>query len=232
MWLRNKFLQKLGGGLGERLAIGVLSQLHLFFLGSHKEKEVVRLIRRVRRQRKCLLTAFECFTVHSLVRAQSDLPGELAEVGVFAGASAKLICEARARKPLHLFDTFDGLPESSDKDGEVYRKKPQLFACSLESVRAYLDNYPEVYYYQGLFPDTAGPVTDKTFSFVHLDVDLYESTLACLEFFYPRMSPGGIMLSHDYTILAGVKDAFDEFFADKPERIIELVTTQCMVFKQ
>ena len=232
MWLRNKSLQKLGGGFGERFAIGVLSQLHLFLLGSHKEKEVVKLIRRVRRERKCLLTAFECFSVYSLVRAQSDLPGELAEVGVFAGASAKLICEARGQAPLHLFDTFEGLPDSSDKDSDVYRKKPQLFACSLEAVRAYLGDYPDVNFYKGFFPDTAGPVSDKTFSFAHFDVDLYESTLACLEFFYPRMSPGGVMLSHDYSILAGVKEAFDEFFADKPERIVELITTQCMVFKQ
>ena len=179
-----------------------------------------------------MLSAFECFTVYSLVRAQTDVPGELAEVGVFAGASAKLICEARGQTPLHLFDTFEGLPESSDKDGDVYRKKLQLFACSLESVQTYLSDYPDVYYYKGFFPDTSGPVSDKTFSFAHFDVDLYESTLACLKFFYPRMSPSGIMLSHDYSILAGVRDAFDEFFADKPERVIELTTTQCMVFKQ
>jgi O-methyltransferase len=58
-----------------------------------------------------------------------------------------------------------------------------------------------------------------------------ESTLACLEFFYPRMIPGGIMLSHDYSILAGVRQAFTEFLTDKPEPVIELPSTQCMVIK-
>ena len=52
-----------------------------------------------------------------------------------------------------------------------------------------------------------------------------------MEFFYPRMVPGGVMLTHDYSLLGGVKKAFDEFFADKPEGIIELPTTQCMVVK-
>ncbi|NLE39771.1 MAG: macrocin-O-methyltransferase, partial [Pirellulaceae bacterium] len=56
--------------------------------------------------------------------------------------------------------------------------------------------------------------------------------LACLEYFYPRMIPGGIILSHDYDILAGVMKAFHEFFADKPESIIELPTTQCMVVRR
>lgn len=72
---------------------------------------------------------------------------------------------------------------------------------------------------------------DKTFSFAHFDVDLYESTLACLDLFYPRMIVGGIMLSHDYSILAGVKQAFHEFLADKPQELIELPSTQCMVIR-
>jgi hypothetical protein len=60
---------------------------------------------------------------------------------------------------------------------------------------------------------------------------LYEGTRACLEFFYPRMIPGGIMLSHDYSILSGVRAAFEEFMSDKPEGLIELPTTQCMLTK-
>ena len=60
---------------------------------------------------------------------------------------------------------------------------------------------------------------------------MYEGTLACLEYFYPRMIPSGIMLSHDYGMLAGVEKAFEEFFADKPEEIIEQPTTQCVVIK-
>jgi hypothetical protein len=66
---------------------------------------------------------------------------------------------------------------------------------------------------------------------VHFDVDLYESTKACLEFFYPRMIVGGVMLSHDYSLLAGVRKAVDEFLQDKPEKPIELPSTQCMIVK-
>ncbi|MFC1707356.1 TylF/MycF/NovP-related O-methyltransferase, partial [Planctomycetota bacterium] len=72
-----------------------------------------------------------------------------------------------------------------------------------------------------------------SFSFVNLDVDLYQCTSDALKFFYPRVSRGGMMLSHDYlyTPAPGVKQAFDEFFADKPESVIPLWDTQCLVVK-
>ncbi len=232
MWLRNRFLQKLGGGFGERLSVGVLSQLHMFLLKAHKDPAVVGLIRKVRRERRSLLTGFEAWNVFALARSLNNLPGEMAEVGVYAGASAKLICEARGDKPLHLFDTFEGLPSAADQDRGVYDGKPGMYACSLESVRCYLQSYPNVNFHKGLFPDTAGPIEDRKFAFVHFDVDLYESTLACLKFFYPRMTPGGIMLSHDYSLLAGVRQAFTEFLQDTPEKLVELPTTQCMVIKR
>ena len=72
---------------------------------------------------------------------------------------------------------------------------------------------------------------EAEYAFVHFDVDLYEGTKACLEYFYPRMIPGGIMLSHDYSILAGVSQAFHEFLEDKEEPLLELPSTQCMVIK-
>jgi hypothetical protein len=40
------------------------------------------------------------------------------------------------------------------------------------------------------------------------------------------------MLSHDYSVLSGVKQAFTEFLADKPEDLIELPSTQCLVIKR
>ena len=67
---------------------------------------------------------------------------------------------------------------------------------------------------------------------MHLDVDLYDSTLAGLDFFYPRMVPGGIIISHDFPTLSGVSLAFEEFFADKPSTYIELAGGyQCMAIK-
>ncbi len=176
------------------------------------------------------MSAFEQYLVYALARAQRSLPGAMAEVGVYRGASAKLICEVKDHKALHLFDTFAGLPEATEQDRGVHRTGQ--YACSLEAVQAYLAKYDNVHYHPGLFPDSTAGIEEQQYCFAHFDVDLYASTLACLEYFYPRMVRGGIMLSHDYGMLAGVEQAFQEFFADKPEDIIEQPTTQCMVVKQ
>jgi hypothetical protein len=64
-----------------------------------------------------------------------------------------------------------------------------------------------------------------------LDVDTYKSTLSCLEFFYPRTSTGGIILSHDYLNAVGVTKAFQEFFEERREPIISLTGKQCLIMK-
>jgi hypothetical protein len=49
--------------------------------------------------------------------------------------------------------------------------------------------------------------------------------------FYPRMMPGGIILTHDYSYLNGVRAAFTEFLATRRERAIELPTSQAILIK-
>ncbi len=53
-------------------------------------------------------------------------------------------------------------------------------------------------------------------SFVHVDVDLYEPTLACLEYFVPRLAPGGVIINDDYgsQSFPGAGRAWDLYFED------------------
>ena len=198
-------------------------------LQGHKQPHVMAAIRTARHGRESLLSGNEAFTLFSIARAQSAFDGEMAEVGVYQGCSAKMISTASEGRPLHLFDTFAGLPDPAAFEHD--RMRTGHYAASLAGVQAFLADVPNVHYYPGLFPDTAGPAADRRFSFVHLDVDLKSSTLACLEFFYPRLVPGGVLLTHDYSYLDGVREAFAEFFADKRERPIELPTSQAMLVK-
>jgi hypothetical protein len=229
MWMKNSRFQRLGGGRLEAVGLRLWSRLQFTALRGRKDPQVVRLLRTIHDDNRSLLSAFEAFTVYSVARAQRTRPGDFAEVGVYKGASAKLISEAKGDKPLRLFDTFEGLPPSSAKDRAVHRENQ--YACSMASVQQYLQGYGNLSFHKGIFPDSARGVPEGRYSFCHFDVDWYEGTLGCLEYFYPRMVSGGVMLSHDYGLLAGVEAAFTEFFADKPEGVIELPTTQCMVIK-
>ncbi|MEJ7604821.1 MAG: TylF/MycF/NovP-related O-methyltransferase [Bryobacteraceae bacterium] len=121
----------------------------------------------------------EGYMIYSAVQSTAKIPGDVAEVGVFRGQSARIICEAKSNKVLHLFDTFEGLPEPGNVDTKFTLGE---YACSLPEVQKLLADQPNVRYHPGLFPATAGAVAACRFSFVHLDVDLYESTRAALEF--------------------------------------------------
>lgn len=229
MWMKNRSFQRLGGGRLERFGLNLWSRLQLASLGGRKNPEIMRLLWEIRRGSRSLLSAWEQYLIYSLARAQSKRPGAIAEVGVFRGGSARLICEAKGDKPLHLFDTFAGLPPASSADRGIHRENQ--YTCGLEDVQEYLKPYKNVHFHQGVFPDSVAGVPEQSYCLAHFDVDLYDGTRACLEYFYPRMIPGGVMISHDYGLLAGVEKAFHEFFADKPEEIIDQPTTQCMIIK-
>ncbi len=195
-----------------------------------RDKKVLNLLHHIYAEEggPVLFDPDELFMIYSLARARKSHGGDFAEVGVFRGASANVISEIKGDTPLHLFDTWSGIPSVGELD---LRFKVGMFAATEENVRKRLSKYPNVYFYKGLFPDTAGPVSKKRFSFVHLDVDTYQSTRASLQFFYPRMRTGGIILSHDYSQCEGVRRAFDEFMAGKPDTFVELAMSQCMMIR-
>ena len=173
----------------------------------------------------------ENYTLYSSLKATKNLQGDIAEVGVYKGGTARLICEIKGDKNLYLFDTFEGLPETHDND--LFVQKGWLHDTSLESVKNYLSDFKNTHFLKGIFPETAEPISDKKFSFIHLDTNLYQSTLDALEFFWPRMVVGGRIVSHDYNTnsMPGIKKAFSEFFMDQPEKIIEIADSQVMVIK-
>ena len=213
-----------------RMTLGFLTRIELAIMAGHKETDIIAALRLGRQGRESLLSGNEAFTLYSLARTQATLPGDMAEVGVFEGASAKIISIASSNTPLHLFDTFCGLPEPGA--AEKAHLRSGLYAAGLPSVKAFLADRNNIQFHPGLFPGSAEDCEDRRYSFVHLDVDLEASTSACLAYFYPRLQPGGIILTHDYSYLDGVRAAFTAFLVDKPERLIELPSSQAMFVKR
>jgi O-methyltransferase len=137
----------------------------------------------------------------------------------------------RAKKVLHLFDTFEGMP-CPDVTVDHHRKG-DFADTSLDSVRRQLEGCGDVQFYKGFFPDTAGPIQNSRFCLVHVDADIYRSVKDSCAFFYPRLEKGGIMVFDDYGFPScpGARKAVDEFFADKPELPVYLPSGQCAVVR-
>jgi len=231
MWMRNEKMRRFIGGnkLARALTFGIQNKLQLRLLSGHKHAETLVRLRKAAQQSPSLLSADEAFMLHEIAHAQAALPGALAEFGVYRGASASLLCAVKGERPLHLFDTFAGLPDPTDREEHVF--KSGQFTGTLPAVRALLAGYRNVHFHPGMFPASTAGLEELRFSFVHLDVDLHDATLAGLEYFYPRMVPGGVILTHDHSIIDGVARAFTTFLRDKPERVIELSTTQAMIIR-
>jgi O-methyltransferase len=149
--------------------------------------------------------------------------GAFAEVGVYQGWTAKLIHHYAPERRLHLFDTFEGFTQRSavaEANSTGFQVGAAEFSdTSLEKVRSYVRQQNEnVSYHRGYFPDSIPPqLREERFAFVHLDADLYEPIWAGLEFFYPRMVKGGLLVVHDYNAWIGSRTAVDRFFGDKSE---------------
>lgn len=157
---------------------------------------------------------------------KNKVPGNFAELGVYKGITANILYEMDRNRSLHLFDTFQGFDEKDiqleGKQGGRYTTG-EFADTSVDAVRRYINGGDSIIFHEGYFPETAKGLENEAFAFVHIDADLYQPTLEGLHFFYARLSPGGVILIHDYNHnWEGVKKAIDEFLTGIPESLIEL----------
>jgi O-methyltransferase len=159
---------------------------------------------------------------------RDNIPGDFAELGVYKGETAELIHAMDSDRKFHLFDTFEGFDAQDlaveTSSGTKYQES-NFSDTDLESVKAYVGT-DNIHYYPGYFPDSVGDL-ETEFALVHLDADLYQPTLAALLYFYPRLSPGGVIIVHDYNhTWDGARKAVDEFAATIPESLMEVPDAQ------
>ena len=159
-----------------------------------------------------------------------QIPGAFAELGVYKGDTAHMLIEMAPGRPIYLFDTFEGFAPAdlSQEPHTDERYTSSNFAdTSYASVQKRFSAYVQVHIVPGFFPDSAQTVPEQQYALVHLDADLFEPTRAGLDYFYPKLSPGGILLVHDYNhSWEGVRKAVDEFAATIPEQFTPIADWQ------
>jgi hypothetical protein len=145
--------------------------------------------------------------------------GDFAELGVWRGNTAAVLAHfaLTTGRSVHLFDTFEGFDNQDLKGLDANARKQEFAGTSVEMVRQVIGPAWSVCRVAaGYFPQSIEPVHEsKQYAVVSLDCDLYEPMKAGLEFFYPRMPRGGLLLLHDYSSLhwEGARRAIDEFCA-------------------
>lgn len=181
------------------------------------------------------------FTLYEYAKSVRRLPGCTAECGVLFGTGSGMICKTLegtyGPDEYHYgFDSFEGLPEPTEadrmKNGHQWWAKGRL-CVGYERVQENLSDLPKVRLVQGWIPDSLAPYQNCSFRMVHIDLDLHQATIDSLHWFYPRMVRGGVFLFDDYGLQScpGARSAVLEFFRDKPDAVIELVSGQAVVIK-
>ena len=144
----------------------------------------------------------------SKLARERGLHGNVAEGGVYQGGFAKEINAAFPDSSLYLFDSFEGFDNADMFNDVSYVKTGRTHAhfsnTSVDMVLGKLPHPEKAIIRKGFFPESALDV-DGEFVFVNLDFDLYAPTKAGLEFFYPKLVTGGVIVVHDYFA--------DDFFA-------------------
>jgi hypothetical protein len=150
----------------------------------------------------------------------------MCEFGVYAGGSLEIIATHNPTTEIIGIDSFQGLPPESKHD---FHKEGDFADVNYHRIAGYFGMiYPRVRLFRGFSPDVFKAMDDNVrFSFVHVDVDLYNSVKHALDFFLPRMLTGGIMLFDDYKVRStpGCEIAIREFFETaeiKPNHMQEL----------
>lgn len=164
----------------------------------------------------------------------NNIQGSVAEGGVFMGDFAKQINACFPDRRLYLFDTFDGF-DMRDVEDEYAKGYSGYEAGHLlsseETVKSVLPHPGKAIIRKGYFPETTLGV-DDSFIFVNLDFDLYNPTLAGLEFFWGKMVCGGVILVHDYFNVAykGIEAAINEFCETKKTACIPIADEISVAF--
>lgn len=159
--------------------------------------------------------------------------GDVVEMGCYKGHTSIYIqsllstlesLSLRTNTSFHVYDSFEGLPDSSNQDT---CDNPKFFKGQF---RTTIEEFKEIFLqyrlripviHKGLFNNIPLKQYPQKISFAFLDGDLYQSIMDSLIIVYPRLSINGTILVHDYNhqYLPGVKQACHDFLQDKPHTV-------------
>ena len=178
------------------------------------EGQVIRLSDLKRRYQIRLAT---CRLIAEEIKRR-ELPGAMAELGVYQGEFAEELNRMFPERKLYLFDTFTGFDVRDMNEVNGKRAKAGDFSdTSAEAVLARMPHPEKIRIKQGYFPESLSLMTEEEeterYVLVSLDTDLYQPTLEGLTYFYPRLVPGGYIILDDYNSpqFPGVGEAVREF---------------------
>lgn len=179
------------------------------------------------------------YVVCALAEMVKHLQGDFVECGVNTGAYSRALIDYidfnATNKTFYLFDTYQGLvPEQVTEEEKI------------AGVASYFGKYKNVYeqvkqtfaafrakIIQGVVPKTLSEFTGDKVCYLSIDMNVAEPEIAAVNFFWHKLSSGGVIILDDYGFPAHIvqKKAMDNFAKQKGVPILYIPTGQGIIFK-
>ena len=164
--------------------------------------------------------------LYTYVASTVTEPARYLEFGVFEGVSMRMWTQLLKSPDSRLdgFDSFEGLPENwgyftDKKKFDVQGRIPRF-------------DDPRVQLHKGWFEQTVPPFLKNfkpnTTLVLHLDADLYSSTIYVLRQLRPFMRPGTILIFDEFFDREHELKAFSEFLTDEHIQVECLAATKAL----
>lgn len=179
----------------------------------------------------CTLDRLENLAALSQYLNVNHIPGDFVECGTYKGGSAAILSKYLGEtRHLWLYDSFEGMPNTSDKDGEAAKDWIGQCVGAIADVKSVMNavGTSETSYTikPGWFETTFGQDRPQQIALLHCDADWYDSVTLVLETFYPQIAPGGCVILDDFGYWEGCREAFYDFCCRHGEKpVLERVGT-------
>jgi O-methyltransferase len=185
-----------------------------------------------------LVDQYRCFELWELVGQVKKLSGAIIEIGVWQGGTGGLISKKATLEGInsnvYLCDTFEGVVKTGENDtvyvgGEHSDTSQQIVEKLLGTLGT-----KNVKILKGIFPDdTEQLVVDSDFRLCHIDVDVYQSAKDILEWVWPKLVRGGIVVFDDFGFetCVGIAQLINEEKTKNDRTIIQNLNGHAIIVK-
>jgi len=168
----------------------------------------------------------------------SKLPGDFVECGVNDGWLSLTICNFldfnSLGKSFFLFDTYNGIPSEQISERERSRAALHYYVDCYESTKEKFAPFPTAKLVRGTVPETLSAVPIDRVSYLSIDMNIAKPERAAIEFFWPKLSTGAVVVLDDYAFggYEAQHETMDAFAASVGANILTLPTGQGLIIKR
>jgi O-methyltransferase len=176
-----------------------------------------------------------CWAAKQALLAEGDFVECGVNTGILSGTICRLMDFSKISRKFWLFDTYEGIPIELASESE--RSKVSAYNTQYPDVwltaQANFASFPNANLVRGRVPASLSDAKIDKVSYLSIDMNIEAPERAALEYFWPKLSAGGIVILDDYGFTGHEEQrrSADEFAASVGVGILALPTGQGLIVK-